>query len=144
MAHILGTLVYVWERKYNQLWTVVSEYNLTTFTTSTIGQFRCKVYNGTVSEVAVVTVQGVFEITEQPKNAVIKQRGSHTLKCNASGPGMLVYSWEKSIANKWTTVSRYEASYTIKSPGLYRCRVTNEAGSITSDTASVKHCSKYC
>ena len=136
--------MYVWERKYNQLWTVVSEYNSTTFTTSTIGQFRCKVYNGSVSEVAVVIVQGIFEIMKQPKSAVIKQRGSHTLKCNATGTGMLVYSWEKNIANNWTTVSRYQASYTTTSPGLYRCRVTNEAGSITSKTATVEQCSKCC
>ena len=143
-ANILGTLLYTWERRHDQIWTVVDKYNSTTYTTSAFGRYRCKVYNSTISDAAVVIVhlQGIFKIRQQPKNGLIKSGGSYTLKCNATGPGTLVYSWERKTGRKWTTVSRHTKSYITSSPGQYRCRVTNEAGSIVSEIATVKYCSK--
>ena len=143
-ANILGTLLYTWERRDDQIWTTVDKSNSITYTTSAFGRHRCKVYNGTVSEAAVVIVhlQGIFEIRQQPKSGLIKRGGSYTLKCNATGPGTLVYSWERKTAHKWTTVSRHRRSYIASSPGQYRCRVTNEAGSIVSKIATIKYCSK--
>ena len=144
-ANILGTLLYTWERRDDQIWTIVDKSNSTTYTTSAFGQHRCKVYNGTVSEAAVVIVhlQSILKITQHPKSVVIRKRGRfYTLKCNAIGPGTLVYSWERKSTHKWTTVSRHRRSYTTSSPGQYRCRVTNEAGSIVSEIATIQYCSK--
>ena len=143
-ANILGTVLYTWERRNNQKWIVVDIYNSTTLTTSFFGRYKCKVFNGSISEAAIVKVQlqDIFEITEQPKSGVLKSGRSYTLKCKATGPGTLIYSWEIKTSRKWATVIRYTRSYTTLSPGQYRCRVTNEAGSIVSKIATVKFCSK--
>ena len=141
--------MYTWERRYNKEWTVVGEYNSTTHTTSSFGQYRCKVHNATtmtVSEVAVVIVQsqGTLNIIDSPpKRGVLKRGIFSTLTCNASGPGTVVYSWERRQNNVWTTISTHETSYNISSAGQYRCRVTNEAKSIVSNMIVIKYYSKY-
>ena len=93
--------MYTWERRYNNEWAVVGGYNSTTHTTSSFGQYRCKVHNTTtmtVSEVAVVIVQSqdTLNIIDSPlKRGVLKRGNFYTLTCNASGPGTVTYSWEK-------------------------------------------------
>lgn len=146
-TNILGTVVYTWERRYAQTWAVVGSYNSTTCTTSRFGLYRCKVHNETstaVSDEAVVIVhtQGVLEITDQLKRGFIKKGEIFSLTCNATGPGTLVYSWERKTAHKWITVSGNKTSYKTSSLGRYRCRVTNEAESITSKVAVIKYYSK--
>ena len=144
----LGTLVYTWERRrHGKVWTVVSNQNSTSYTTSSFGQYRCKVFNGIkaiVSDVAIVKVhpQGSLAIINHPKSLLSKIKQFCVLTCNASGPGTLMYSWETKLANKWTTVSRYGASYITSLEGQYRCRVTNEAESVVSKVAYVKYYSE--
>ena len=67
---------------------------------------------------------------------------SITLTCVASGLGTVVYSWERSSGNKWTTVSNDNGttSYTTDTTlaigqYMYRCRLSNEAGSVVSNIA---------
>jgi len=69
---------------------------------------------------------------------------SITLMCRASGPGTLVYSWQRRISgNPWTIVSNHSSkSYTTPTTltigeYMYRCRVNNEAGSVVSRSATV-------
>ena len=68
---------------------------------------------------------------------------SITLMCRANGLGTLVYSWEISSGSSWTTVSNDNTtSYTTNTTlaigqYMYRCRVSNEAGSVVSDIATV-------
>ena len=69
---------------------------------------------------------------------------SITLMCRASGLGILVYSWERrSSGSDWTTVSNDNTtSYTTDTTltigeYMYRCRVSNEAGSTVSNGARV-------
>ena len=144
----LGTLVYTWERRrHDKVWTVVNDENSTSYTTSSFGQYRCKVFNGIkaiVSDVAIVMVhpQGSLAITNHPKSVRLKRKQFCVLTCNASGPGTLVYSWEGKLRDKWTTVSIYGASYITSSEGRYRCRVTNEAESIVSKVAYIKYYSE--
>ena len=68
---------------------------------------------------------------------------SITLTCGASGLGTVVYSWERSSGSNWTTVSNDNTtSYTTDTTlamgqYLYRCRLSNEAGSVVSNIAIV-------
>ena len=70
--------------------------------------------------------------------------------CKASGLGTLVYSWEKNSGSNWTTISNDNTtSYTTDTTLAigeykYRCRVSNEAGSVVSNSATVNVYGKYC
>ena len=70
--------------------------------------------------------------------------------CRASGLGMLLYSWERSSGSGWTTVSNDNTtSYTtnaVLTSGqyMYRCNVSNEAGSVVSNSATVNVYGEYC
>ena len=75
---------------------------------------------------------------------------SITLKCRASGLGTLVYYWERSSSgSNWTTVSNDSTtSYTTDTTltigqYMYRCIVSNEAGSVMSNSTTVNVCSEY-
>ena len=73
-----------------------------------------------------------------------------TLMCRASGTRTLEYSWEQNIDGNWTTVSNDNTtSYTTDTTlaigqYMYRCRVSNEAGSIVSNIATVNVYGEYC
>ena len=75
---------------------------------------------------------------------------SITLTCRASGTGTLEYSWERSSGSSWTTVSNDNTtSYTTDTTlaigqYMYRCRVSNEAGSVVSNIATVNVYGEYC
>ena len=72
-----------------------------------------------------------------------------TLMCRASGLGTLMYSWERSSGSSWTTVSNDNTkSYTTDTTlaigqYMYRCRVSNEAGSVVSNVATVNVYGEY-
>jgi len=67
-----------------------------------------------------------------------------TLKCEANGFGSLEFSWERQDAGNWIVITtRSTTTYTAKTSGLYRCRVSNEAGSVVSNNATVKVYGKY-
>ena len=89
-------------------------------------------------------------ILEDPVDNNVPINGSIPLKCRANGLGILVYSWERSSGGNWTTVSNDNTtSYTIDTTlaigqYLYRCRVSNEAGSVVSDNAIVNVYGEYC
>ena len=75
---------------------------------------------------------------------------STTLTCTASGLGTLVYSWETLSGSSWTIVSNDNTtSYTTDTTlaigqYMYRCRVSNEAGSVVSNNAIVNVYGEYC
>ena len=70
--------------------------------------------------------------------------------CRASSVGTVVYSWERSSGSNWTTVSNDNTtSYTTDTTlaigqYMYRCRVSNDAGSVVSDNAIVNVYGEYC
>ena len=71
--------------------------------------------------------------------------------CRASSLGTLAYSWEQTSSNiDWTTVSNDNTtSYTTDATlaighYAYRCRVSNEAGSVVSNGAVVNVYGEYC
>ena len=93
---------------------------------------------------------GPPEITNHPKGGDVPMGRSITLMCRASGLGKLVYSWEKrnsSSSSSWTTISNdnttlYTTDTTLTiGEYMYRCNVSNEAGSVVSNNATVTVCS---
>ena len=83
-------------------------------------------------------------ITRHPMSGIIPLGFSHTLMCSAIGSGTLRYSWERSSnGNSWTTVSGDNTTAYATDTSLaigeymYRCNVSNEAGSVVSNIATV-------
>ena len=76
---------------------------------------------------------------------------SITLICNATGPGALVYCWERFLnyGGIWTTVSNDNTtSYTTDTrlatgQYTYRCRVSNKDGLVVSNDAIVNVYGEY-
>ena len=93
---------------------------------------------------------GVPVILEDPVDNNVPINGSIPLMCRARGLGTLIYSWERSSGGSWTTVSNDNTtSYTTDATlangqYMYRCRVSNEAGSVVSNIAIVNVYGEYC
>ena len=73
------------------------------------------------------------------------------LMCKTNSMGKLTYSWERSSgSSSWTTVSNDNTtSYTTNTTlavgqYMYRCRVSNDAGSVVSNNAIVNVYGEYC
>ena len=70
--------------------------------------------------------------------------------CRASSPGNVTYTWQRKIGKNWKTISNDNAtSYTTDATlpigqYMYRCKVSNEAGSVVSDVATVNVYGEYC
>ena len=75
---------------------------------------------------------------------------SITLMCEAKGLGIPLYSWERSVGSSWTTVSNdnttsYSTDATLAiGQYMYRCKVSNDAGSVVSNIATVNVYGEYC
>ena len=83
-------------------------------------------------------------ITRHPMSGRILIGLSHTLVCSATGSGTLKFFWERSFnGSSWTIVSDDNTtSYTTDTTlavgkYMYRCNVSNEAGSVVSNNATV-------
>ena len=93
---------------------------------------------------------GPPKITDHPTGGDVAMERSITLMCRANGLGTLVYSWERSSGNSWTTVSNdnttlYTTDTTLTiGEYMYRCNVSNEAGSDVSNRATVNVYGEYC
>ena len=89
-------------------------------------------------------------IFDHPKDTEIPIKANATLMCRASGEGFLVYSWEKNIDGNWTAVTTDNTiSFTTDTTlaighYMYRCRVSNEAGSVVSNIATVNVYGECC
>ena len=86
---------------------------------------------------------GPPSITTHPKDVTIPLRSTTTLACSADGDGTLMYSWERRSNNRWAAINNANSpSYTTNSnitvgKYMYRCIVSNEAGSVMSNSATV-------
>ena len=79
-------------------------------------------------------------ITTHPSSIDVPLGNNFSLSCQASGQGSLQYSWEMYNGNNWHVVgnmSVYTAEATTDGIVEYMCAVTNEAGSVTSNTATI-------
>ena len=100
---------------------------------------------------SIACYTGPPEITVHPTDGDVPMGRSITLMCRANGLRTLVYSWERrSSGSSWTTVSNDNTtSYTTDTTltigeYMYRCNVSNEAGSVVSNSATVNVYGEYC
>lgn len=77
-------------------------------------------------------------ITEHPVGGDVPIGMNITIKCKARGLGLLKYAWEHRQSGRWTVISTGSTtSYTATTSGIYRCQVTNEAGSVVSNRTRI-------
>ena len=104
-----------------------------------------------VCNINVSYFTGSPSITEHPSDTTIPVRTATTLMCLATtGGGTLMYSWESGSGSSWTPIRGINRrSYTTDTTltigeHMYRCRVSNEAGSVVSNSATVIVYGEYC
>ena len=106
------------------------------YATSTAGSYTVVVSNtaGSVtSNAAAVNVVGVPSISSHPASVTINQGQSTTLSVTASGPS-LSYQWR---LNGTPISGATAAAYATGTAGSYTVVVSNSAGSVTSNAATV-------
>ena len=143
---------------------------ITSVRRSDAGSYVCTVRSGSLSVMSNVTTLTVYGkivyvhdyfmsyaichglgppvITGYPTGKDVPVGESASFSCRAIGTGTLVYSWERSSGSSWTTVSN-TTSYTTDTTlaigqYMYRCRVSNEAGSVVSNITTVNVYGEYC
>ena len=81
----------------------------------------------------IVTGPPVIKQPLHKNNVPLKKGSSSNISCRAAGYGSLTYYWEKKDSKGWITVdSNNKTSFETTNTGQYRCKVTNEAGSVVS------------
>ncbi|XP_065918202.1 receptor-type tyrosine-protein phosphatase S-like isoform X7 [Dysidea avara] len=139
----MGKLVYTWEEKSGRSWTTIMGATMSSYTTTISGEYRCIVSNeaGSVNRTITVNIYGPPSITTQPRDVTILQGTTTTLTCGATGSGKLMYSWERRSGSSWNTITNGPSYTTNKNMRvgkyMYRCNVSNEAGSVMSNSATV-------
>ena len=89
--------------------------------------------------ITILSTTGPPEIIEHPSSGSIQVGRGCTLTCDAEGRGTLKYIWQRQESNRWINLDSDDSlSYTATTQGTYRCVVSNEAGSVESDSAEVK------
>ena len=92
-------------------------------------------------------IVGPPKIFSHPTGDDVPLNRSITLTCRAGGIG--IYSWERSSGSSWTTVGNNSTSCTTDKTlaigqYIYRCKVTNDAGSVVSNNATVNVYGECC
>ncbi len=120
-------------------------YTIAAAQTTDAGNFSCTVTNSAGSATSNAGVLAVSSspaapvITTQPTSASITAGGSATFVIVASGSAPLSYQWYKGVAalTGATSVSFIVASAQPADAGSYTCIVSNNAGSATSNAATL-------
>ena len=104
------------------------------------GSYKCTVTGAggdVVSDAAVVTVNALPVITQQPTNQEITE--GETLTLNVVATGATGYQWKKGEENipDATTATYTKEGATAADAGSYTCVVTGAGGSVTSNAATV-------
>ena len=107
-------------------------------------------YNMLTLQLSSIAYAGPPMILVHPSGGDVPMNGNIILISRASGLGTLEYSWERNSGFSWIIVSNNNTtSYTTDTTlaigqYMYRCRVSNEAGSVVSDIATVNVYGEYC
>jgi fibronectin type 3 domain-containing protein len=110
-----------------------------TFSTSTSTQTAHWSFYATLTEGATATPPS---ITTQPASVTVNAGQSASFSVTAGGTVPLTYQWQQLVGSTWTNVGSNSATFTISSAatanaGSYRVTVSNAAGSVTSNTATL-------
>lgn len=108
-------------------------------TTDSAGSYSCAVTNATgtiYSDAAILAVVTPPMITSHPANLTVIAPADATLAVSASGL-FLSYQWQRNTVDLpgQTAATLTLTNTTIYNSGSYRCVVTNQAGSATSNAA---------
>ena len=81
-------------------------------------------------------------IKPHPTSQLVNSSMNITLKCRGTGKGSITYHWETSNINggQWMIINRGRKNLVVSNleqSQQYRCVVSNEAGSTTSDVITV-------
>jgi hypothetical protein len=149
-----ATLWYEWYKNSVATGNLVSGQTTATLSLSNVqvtdaGNYICVVHNeygfaqSTPATLTVTSPNSPPTITAQPKDTVIYQTQTATMSVLATGSGTLTYAWYKvvngsdvAIAGQ-TTATLTIANAALSDSSLYRCIVTNEFGSTSSNTAKL-------
>jgi hypothetical protein len=127
-----SSLTYQWRLNGNP----ITGATAAAYTTGTAGSYTVVVSNGAgsaTSNAATVSVVGLPSITSHPASVTINQGQTTVLSVTASGSS-LSYQWQTSGQN---IGGANAASYSTGAAGTYTVVVTNPAGSVTSNPATV-------
>ena len=110
-------------------------------------QYRCVVTNAlgsSTSAPATLIVITAPTITSQPKAITVNAGATATFTVAASGTAPLSYQWyQKKVGGNWeklygeTSATLTQIAYANREGRQYRCVVSNSAGSVTSDAATL-------
>jgi hypothetical protein len=142
-------LTYQWQKQVNGSWTNVgttsATFSISPVAASDAGQYRVTVSNAAgqvTSATATLTVNLAPSITTQPASMTVSAGQPASFSVAASGTAPLSYQWQKLVNGTWTNVGANSATFTISpaastDAGSYRVIVSNSAGSVTSNTATL-------
>ena len=87
-------------------------------------------------------------ITTHPTSQLTNVSMSVTLRCRATGRGLIKYHWETSNINggQWMKISSSRKKFVVenlKQSQQYRCVVSNEAGGTRSNVATITVLGKF-
>jgi hypothetical protein len=111
---------------------------------SDAGSYTVKITNAggsvtTTAAVLTVIVPVAPTITTQPENKTVEVGGSTSLSVQAEGTQPLVYEWSKDGAALQTSMGNMLPiiNAQVSNEGIYSVKVTNMAGSVTSNDVTV-------
>ena len=150
-----GTLSYQWQKNSTNI-TNGGHYSGCTTTTLTVSNtnssdvanYRCVVTDSTgnvTSNQAALSLKTATAITQHPSNQTLGAGDTATFSVSATGDGTLSYQWQKNSANITngsrvsgaTSATLQITSLITSDAGNYRCVVTGNCGSATSNTATL-------
>lgn len=140
-----GTLTYQWNKNGSPIsGASAASYTAPTATSSDNGVSFTVTVSGTTGNVtssaAILTVNGPPSITGQPANKTVIVGQTATFSVTAAGSGTLTYQWNKGgAAINGATSATYTtpATTSADSGSLFTVTVTNAAGKVTSNTATL-------
>ncbi len=150
-----GTLAYQWQKNGSNLangghYTGVTTANLTVSSADAadVASYRCVVSNGggsTTSNAANLSLKAVTTITQHPLPLDVPLGGTAFFTVQAGGEGSPTYQWQKNGVNLnegsqligVTTDTLTIPGVASADAGTYRCVVTAECGTATSNTAAL-------
>ena len=136
-----GATGYQWKKNGSSIGGATSTtFSKPNMTPADAGSYTCTVTGAggsVISDAAIVTVNALPVITQQPTNQTVNAGG--TLNLSVTATGATGYQWKKggTDISGATSATFTKANVTTADAGSYTCVVTGAGGSVTSSAATV-------